>query len=104
MNFARLYKYRNIPFCTQCAAHTTFIPVQNNSIVGATTFNDPNSNINVTQFTSGSEQRLICSICAFDMFRWADVGITINSKTEYFKKFYSQFEFEGQQGGAGRSS
>jgi hypothetical protein len=93
MKFALDYKYRNIPFCSQCAAHTKFIPLQTNRVVGAVTFDNPNSMIDPTYVSTQTETKLVCSTCGSNMFKWGDfANASWNQSNEYFKQFFSKYE------------
>jgi hypothetical protein len=99
MKFAQAYKYRHIPFCSQCAAHTKFIPVESNRVVGAVTYDTPNSNIDPTYVATRTETKLVCSTCGSTMFKWADVDMEqFNKSSNYFKKFYSQSQLKYEIG------
>jgi hypothetical protein len=93
MKFAQEYKYRNIPFCSQCAAHTKFIPVQSNRVVGAVTYDNPNSNIDPTFVATRTETKLVCSTCGSEMFKWADKG---SATSGYFQRFLTASEAKEQ--------
>lgn len=101
MKFAQDYKYRHIPFCSLCAAHTKFTPVQNNRVVGAVTIDNPNSNIDPTYVATRTETKLVCNTCGSEMFKWSEKE---SATDEYFKQFYNQEEArkndtEGSAGG-----
>jgi hypothetical protein len=91
MKFAQDYKYRNIPFCSQCATHSKFIPVQGNRVVGAVTYDIPNSNIDPTYVATRTETKLVCSTCGSEMFKWVEKS---SETGKYFDQFLSQQELQ----------
>lgn len=91
MKFAQDYRYRNIPFCSQCASHTKFIPVHSNRVVGAVTYDNPNSNIDPTYVATRAETKLVCSTCGSEMFKWAEKS---SETGKYFDQFLSQQELQ----------
>lgn len=91
MKFAQDYKYRNIPFCSQCAAHTKFIPVQSNRVVGAVTIDNPNTSIDPAYVATRSEIKLVCNTCGSEMFKWAEKS---SGTGKYFEQFFTQQEIQ----------
>lgn len=94
MKFAQDYKYRHIPFCSRCAAHTKFTPVQSNGIVGAMTFDNPNSNIDPTLVATRSETKLLCNACGSEMFKWSNNQV-VQGKS--FNRFLTKKELEKEK-------
>lgn len=101
MKFAQKYKYRHIPFCSRCAAHTMFTPVQNNRVVGAMTFDNPNSNIDPTLVATRTESKLVCNTCGSEMFKWENFEDALwGDSNAYFQSFFSKSEVTiGSDGG-----
>lgn len=106
MKFAQKYKYRLIPFCGRCAAHTNFTPVQNNRVVGAMTFDNPNSNIDPTLVATRTETKLVCNTCGSEMFKWSDKQVvqgnsfnTLLTKKELQQKKLDKIKKNKFQGG-----
>ena len=84
MEFARKYKYNDVPFCTRCASHTSYTPA-------VKTFIDKRGDpIKGILDDVKKETFLICEKCGSNMFRWSDVIHQGWKKSNlYFKQFYS---------------
>lgn len=89
MKFARYYKYRTIPYCSQCAAHTKFSTIRNSWVDSALKTDKLNAEFFPTSVEAQSGAKFVCNSCGSKMFRWADKTSEVG---EYFDQFYDQQE------------